>query len=330
MQTLVVTPFITLAGGVAAVTGFIPNVVKRNLAFIAKDITTTDGLKTWVLKPLSFASTALSYVGPVGEFATLKKVSKKATSFKAWVSGLDAVAKIPKMLGELSRPVTEKSDKTRQYAIVTTTEKKPPNSQDSNQSSEASGLNKIKLEGQRLLNQATELLKDKKNLSSTPAVEHRLQLIKAPELSMTEAVFSRLSSVANWLIGAADAVSLVHRYYNMPRLQEATPMVYIAAGSYIGAQGVYQEGRHLYSIWSAEKLYSGERYYSILNLAINSGYLLASGIGALGIYFKNRPIAWLGRAQFAAQVFYVVAPIIQKFAKQYMQDTVWSSAMKAK
>lgn len=333
MQTGLVVPFNTLASGVAAVKNRIPSVVTTTLHLMTKDIP-ADGLKALVLKPLSFANTALSYFGPAGDFATLKKISKKATSFKAWVSGLEAITKFPKMLEELSKPVTATSDKTRQYAVVLTTEKRTSNKPEKNEEQAKSffnvvekGVDVVGKGVKKLGNQVIDTIKnDPKDSSSTTLVEHKLQLVKAPELSMTEAVFSRFSSVANWLIGAADAVSLVHRYYNMPRLQEATPMVYIAAGSYIGAQGAYQEGRHLYSIWSVEKLYSGERYYSILNLAINSGYLLASGIGALGIYFKNRPIAWLGRAQFAAQVFYVVAPIIQKFAKQYMQDTVWSSA----
>ncbi|MBP7074516.1 MAG: hypothetical protein KBA81_03935 [Rhabdochlamydiaceae bacterium] len=147
------------------------------------------------------------------------------------------------------------------------------------------------------------------------------------EWSPIEMVSNRIFSVASWAIAVGDAISFArHSLGSLPqKLDKATPWIYTVAGGYMGVQTLYTEWRHAQGTWkdANNNATPAEKRFGYLSLAASMAYIFSSAVGGLGLYFKGRAPAWLGKIQFAANVGVTVMPFAQKCAKAYMDKAVW-------
>ncbi len=141
-------------------------------------------------------------------------------------------------------------------------------------------------------------------------------------LSPLALVAQRLSSVALWFINIGDAVNEIGEYYPIsPFLKKYVPIMFSAAGLYMGVQGLYEEEVVRGSVKRENFVMAPEEnYYSWANRALNGTYLFISTVGGLGIYFEKNPPKWLPTAQFVGTAVLAVVLIAHKVLKDQVED----------
>ncbi len=141
-------------------------------------------------------------------------------------------------------------------------------------------------------------------------------------LSPLALVAQRLSSVALWLINVGDAVNEIGEYHSIsPFLKKYVPIMFSAAGLYMGVQGLYEEKMVRNSV-KAKKfvMASEENHYSYAKHALNWTFVFVSAVGGLGIYFEKNPPKWLPTTQFIGTAALAAMLIAHKVLGDRVED----------
>lgn len=133
-------------------------------------------------------------------------------------------------------------------------------------------------------------------------------------LSPLAMVAKKFSSVALWCIYVGDTVNEMGEYCSIsPFLKKYVPMMFSAAGLYMGVQGLYEEGVVRSSVKRKNFVMAPqENDYSYAKYALNWTFVVVSAVGGLGIYFEKNPPKWLSTAQFAGTAVLAVVLIANK------------------
>lgn len=109
-----------MANLVGGVSGFVPSPMRGSGRFLAEKLS-TEGLKTFAIKPLMLIGSTFRFMETQGDYPFLRQLSADAHFTKGFIGIFDVFVKFPKMIESLSKPVEQSyglEEVVRKYATT--------------------------------------------------------------------------------------------------------------------------------------------------------------------------------------------------------------------